>query len=193
MKTQSIHRRSGFTLIELLVVIAIIAVLASAGFGVGMKVQNTARKQVAESAARNVVHAVNSFYADYSAMPVPTGTASTQGGTTFGTESGDGLKILDILLGLEDEINTKKVKYLDVPEAKSKKKGGLVFNKSGKEVSGMFDPWGNPFFIVLDTDYAERLEFKPSKKQETLNGRRCAVYSAGQDKKIGTADDVKTW
>jgi prepilin-type N-terminal cleavage/methylation domain-containing protein len=192
MKTQSIHRRSGFTLIELLVVIAIIAVLASAGFGVGMKVQNTARKQVAESAARNVVHAVNSFYADYSAMPVPTGTASTQGGTTFGTGSGDGLKILDILLGQEDEINTRKVKYLDVPEAKGKK-AGIVFSRSGKEVTGLYDPWGNPYSIVLDTDYAERLEFKPGKATVTLNGRRCAVYSAGQDKKLGTADDVKTW
>lgn len=191
MKTRSIYRRGGFTLIELLVVIAIIAVLASAGFGVGMKVQNTARKTVAESAARNIVHAVNSFYADYSAMPVPTGTASTQGGTTFDTGSGDGLKILSILLGQEDEINTRKVKYLDVPEAKGKK-AGIVFNRSGK-VDGLYDPWGNPFSIVLDTDYAERLEFKPSKSQVTLNGRRCAVFSAGQDKKLGTADDVKTW
>ncbi|RYD31681.1 MAG: type II secretion system protein [Verrucomicrobiaceae bacterium] len=192
MKTRSIHRRSGFTLIELLVVIAIIAVLASAGFGVGMKVQNTARKTVAESAARNIVHAVNSFYADYSAMPVPTGTASTQGGTKFETESGDGLKVLQILLGMEEEINTRKVKYLDVPEAKGKK-AGIVLSKSGKEVSGLFDPWGNPFSIILDTDYAERLEFKPSKSLVTLNGRRCAVFSAGQDKKLGTADDVKTW
>jgi prepilin-type N-terminal cleavage/methylation domain-containing protein len=192
MKTQSIRRRSGFTLIELLVVISIIAVLASAGFGVGMKVQNSARKKVAESAARNVLQAVNSFYADYSAMPVPVGTASTQGGTTFGTESGDGLKILQILLGQEDDINTKKVKYLDVPEAKGKK-SGIVYSKSGNEVTGLFDPWGNSYFIVLDTDYAERLEVKLGKAPIILNGRRCAVYSAGQDKKLGTADDVKSW
>jgi len=192
MKTRSIHRRGGFTLIELLVVIAIIAVLAASGFGVGLKVQNTARKKVAEAAAQNIVTAVNSFYSDYGAMPVPQGTQSTEGGTRFVTESGDGIKVLAILTGLEEDVNTKKVKFLNVPEAKGKK-GGIVFSKSGKEATGMFDPWGNPYQIILDTDYAERLEFKPSKSPVILNGRRCAVFSAGQDKKIGTADDVKTW
>lgn len=191
MKTRPIHRHGGFTLIELLVVIAIIAVLAASGFGVGLKVQNTARKKVAESAAQNIVSAVNSFYSDYGGMPVPAGSQSTQGGTRFDTGSGDGLKVLEILTGKEDQINTRKVKYLDIPEAKGKK-SGIVYNKSG-EVTGLFDPWGNPFSIILDTDYAERLEFKPSNSPVTLNGRRCAVFSAGQDKKIGTADDVRTW
>lgn len=192
MKTQSIHRRGGFTLIELLVVISIIAVLAASGFGVGMKVQNTARKKVAESAAQNIVQAVNNFYGDYGAMPVPAGTSSTEGGTKFETESGDGLKVLNILTGFDADVNTRKVKYLTVPDAKGKK-GGIVYNKSGKEATGLYDPWGNPYTIVLDTDYAERLEFKPSKSQVVIPGRRCAVFSAGQDKKIGTADDVKTW
>lgn len=192
MKTRLIHRRGGFTLVELLVVISIIVVLASAGFGVALKVQNTARKKTAEAAAQNIVLAVNSFYSDYNTMPVPTGTQSTKGGTQFESNTGDGLKVLNILSGLEEEINTRKVKYLNIAEAKNKK-AGIVYNKTGTEVTGLFDPWGNPYYIIMDTDYVERLEFKLNNKPVTLNGRRTAVYSAGQDKKIGTPDDVKTW
>ncbi len=192
MKTPSFHRRGGFTLIELLVVIAIIAVLASAGFAVGLKVQNTARKKTGEAAAQFIVQAVNAYYSENGAMPVPPGGNSTEGGSKFDTNSPEGIKVLNILLGAEDEVNTRKVKYLTVAEAKGKK-GGIVYNKTGKDATGMFDPWGNPYTIVLDTNYEERLEVKPGKSEIQLNGRRCAVYSAGQDKKLGTADDVKTW
>lgn len=193
MKTRSIYRhRGGFTLIELLVVIAIIAVLASAGFGVGLKMQNAARKKVGESAARGIVTAVDSFYSDNSGMPIPVGTTATDGGTKFDTSTVNGLKVLNILTGFDDEINTKKINYLNIPDAKGKK-GGIIYKTNTKEVDGLFDPWGNPYIIVLDTDYAERLEFKRNNTMEQLNGRRCAVFSAGQDKKLGTADDVKSW
>lgn len=194
MKTRLIHRRGGFTLIELLVVVSIIAVLAAAGFGVGLKVQNTARKKTAEAAAQAIVQAVNSYYSDNGSMPVPQGVSSTEGGTSFTTNSADGIKILNILAGNEDQVNTRQVKYLTTTEAKGKK-GGLVYNQSGREVTGMFDPWGNPYTVVLDTNYEERLEVSlgGSRAKVPLNGRRCAVYSPGQDKKLGTGDDVKTW
>ena len=192
MKTRSFHRRGGFTLIELLVVISIIAVLAAAGFGVGLKVQNTAKKKTAEAAAQAIVGAVTSYYSENGAMPVPPGHQSVEGGSKFETNSVEGVKLLSILTGLEDEVNTRKVKYLSAKEGKAKK-DGIIYNKTGKEVTGMFDPWGNPYSIVLDTNYEERIEVKPGKTEIQLNGRRAAVYSAGQDKKSGTADDVKTW
>ncbi len=193
MKTPpSFRRNSGFTLVELLVVIAIIAVLASAGFAAGTAAMNKAKKVTGTAAAQSVVSAVNNFYTENSAMPVPAGNASTEGGTKYETTSVEGVKILNILTGQEDEINTRKVRYLEVKEAKGKK-GGIVYSPSGKEVTGLYDPWGNPFFMVLDTNYEERLKVKPGKKEETLPGRRCAVYSAGQDKKLGTTDDIKTW
>lgn len=193
MKTPPSHRRpSGFTLVELLVVIAIIAVLASAGFAAGNVAMNKAKKVTAQAAAQSIVSAVDSFYSENSALPVPSGNASAEGGSKYESNSVDGLKILNILTGLEDEVNTRKVRYLTIKEAKSKK-GGIVYNTSGKEVTGLYDPWGNPYFIVLDTNYEERLKVKPGNVETTLNGRRCAVYSFGQDKKGGTTDDVKTW
>lgn len=192
MKKARTIRRSGFTLVELLVVIAIIAVLAGIGTPVFIKAQNNAKKEAAIAFAQQVVSAVNSFYNDYSVMPVPAGAQSVEGGAKFSTDSGDGLKVVNIMAGLEDEVNTRKVKYITPKEGKAKK-NGAIYNKAATEITGLYDPFGNPYFIVLDTNYEERIKVQPGKVETTLNGRRAAVYSAGQDKKLGTPDDVKTW
>lgn len=192
MKKARSIRRSGFTLVELLVVIAIIAVLAGIGTPVFIKAQNNAKKEASIAFAQQVVSAVNSFYNDYSVMPVPQGGQAVEGGAKFSTDSGDGLKVVNILAGLEDEVNNRKVKYITPKEGKAKK-NGAIYNKAATEITGLYDPFGNPYFIVLDTNYEERIKVQPGKVETTLNGRRAAVYSAGQDKKLGTPDDVKTW
>jgi prepilin-type N-terminal cleavage/methylation domain-containing protein len=192
MKTHPIHRRGGFTLVELLVVIAIIAVLAGVGTPVYMKTLNNAKKEAATVFARQIEQSVSSFYTDQQVMPAPAGVQSVEGGTKFVTDSVEGLKVVNILAGLEEEVNTRRVKYLTPKEAKAKK-DGAVYNKNGTEIIGLFDPWGNPYTIVLDTNYEERIRVKPGKVETRLNGRRAAVYSPGQDKKYGTGDDVKTW
>lgn len=192
MKTPTHHRRGGFTLVELLVVIAIIAVLAAAGFAAGGAAMKKAKMVKAESVAQSVNSAIDNFYTENSALPIPQGSGGTDGGTKYDTSKGDGIKVLEILTGLDDEINTRRVKYLAVKEGKAKK-DGIIFSKSGKEVVGLFDPWGNPYIIVMDTSYEDRINVKPGNSQTTLNGKRSAVYTVGQDKKGGTKDDVKTW
>lgn len=193
MKTHPIHRRGGFTLVELLVVIAIIAVLAGVGTPVYLKALNNAKKEAATVFARQLEQAVNSFYTDQQVMPAPSGVQSTEGGTKFVTNSGDGVKVINILAGLEEEVNTRRVKYLTPKEANKKKTDGAVYDKGNKEIIGLFDPWGSPYTIILDTNYEEKIKVKPGKVETTLNGRRAAVYSPGQDKKYGNQDDVKTW
>lgn len=192
MKTHPIHRRGGFTLVELLVVIAIIAVLAGIGTPVFIKAQNNAKRETSVALAQQIVQAVNSFYADQSTMPVPMGAQSVDGGAKFVTNSVDGLKVVNILAGMEEEVNTRRVKYFTPKQGKAKK-DGAIYNKADSEIIGLYDPWGNPYTIVLDTNYEERIKVKPGKVETTLNGRRAAVYSPGQDKKYGTPDDVKTW
>jgi hypothetical protein len=76
-------------------------------------------------------------------------------------------------------------------------KNGLVYNTGGSTVKGLYDPWGGPYNVRLDLDYDEKLTVKPKAgTQVTLNGRRVAVWSDGQDGVDTTgksADDVKTW
>ncbi len=188
MKTPSVRRHSGFTLVELLVVIAIIVVLAAAGFGAGMMALNKAKVVTSKASASAISSAVNSFYSEYNALP--------DVGDRVRTDKGEGTKLLEILLGLEGDSgkvqNPRNNKFLNVKETK-KMSDGLKYSSSGRSVEGLWDAWGNPFVVELDTQYEERMRFNLGGKQITLNGCKVAVYSAGPDKKEGTEDDIKTW
>jgi prepilin-type N-terminal cleavage/methylation domain-containing protein len=187
MKT-STSRRSGFTLIELLVVIAIIVVLAAAGFGAGMVAMNRAKKMTSEATATALEQAINNFYIEYGSLP--------NVGNKVKTNTGEGVRLLNVLLGLEGDTtkleNTRAMKLLSAKETKERS-GGLRFNSTGRSAEGLYDAWGNPFTVELDVKYEERMRVTVGSKTAILNGRRCAIYSPGQDKKLGTADDIKTW
>ncbi len=189
MQTSSRRRSAGFTLVELLVVIAIIVVLAAAGFGAGSFAMTKARSTASGTYASAVVTAVEGYYSTYGALPSV--------GDNLRTDRGDGLKLLEVLLGVEPQggkiQNTRNVKFLEVKET-TKNAGGLRYKSgSGRKVDGLYDDFGNPFYIELDRNYEDRLRFNQGSKRVTLNGRRVAVYSAGPDKKLGTTDDIKTW
>jgi prepilin-type N-terminal cleavage/methylation domain-containing protein len=193
MKNQSRRRSSGFTLIELLVVISIIAVLAAAGFAAGNAAILRARKVTALATATAIESAVNNFYNEYGSMP-------KNGDQDATVETDNDIEFLNVLLGLEGTgsniLNTRSIRFLSVREGKGNK-NGLVYNTGGSTVKGLYDPWGGPYNVRLDLDYDEKLTVKPKAgTQVTLNGRRVAVWSDGQDGVDTTgksADDVKTW
>jgi hypothetical protein len=83
------------------------------------------------------------------------------------------------------------VKFLAVREGKDKR-NGLIYSASG-EVEGLFDAWGNPYVVILDSDNDAELHFMRGSKSIDMKNRRVAVFTAGPDKRLGTADDVKTW
>ena len=177
----------GFTLIELLVVIAIIVVLAAAGFSAGIIAMNRAKTIASVATAKALENAVNNFYTEYGSLPdVP---------YKVQTDSGEGVRLLNVLLGLEENSNkmqnTRMLKLLQAVETKTKSKG-LLYSSSGRAV-GLYDAWGSPFTVETDVNYEERLRVSLGDKTELLNGRRVAVYSPGVDKKYGTTDDVKSW
>jgi prepilin-type N-terminal cleavage/methylation domain-containing protein len=193
MKIPSSSRRHGFTLIELLVVIAIIAVLASAGFAAGNAAIQKARKTTALATATAIETAVNNFYTEYGSMPKD-GTSDTK------VETDSDVALLKVLLGMEgtgnSTLNPRTIKFLSVREGKSKK-NGLIYNTSGNDVTGLYDPWGGGFKVMLDLDYDEKITVKPKAGQsKVLNGRRVAVWSDGADGVASAgkaADDVLTW
>jgi prepilin-type N-terminal cleavage/methylation domain-containing protein len=191
MKTPAPCRpRRGFTLVELLVVIAIIAVLAAAGFSAGNAAIQKARKTTALGMATGLESAVSNFYTEYGSMP-------TEAEKDVTVDTKTDTQLLSELLGFETDLNTRGVKFLTVREGKANK-NGLIYSPDGKSVKGLFDPWGGPFYVVMDADFDERVTPTPSAGGgKQLNGRRVAVWSNGADGVKGSGgkatDDVKTW
>lgn len=194
MKIHSVRANRGFTLIELLVVISIIAILAGVGFSAGGSAIQKAKKTTCLAAATSLESAVNNFYTEYGSMP-NTGTADT----TMKTDAAAGINLLKTLLGMDTTLNPRSIKFLAAKEGKANK-NGLIYDTSGNNINGMFDPWGGAYNVMLDLDYNEKLEnVKPKgtgSTSATLNGRRVAVWSDGADGVSATGkatDDVKTW
>jgi prepilin-type N-terminal cleavage/methylation domain-containing protein len=196
MKNQSLpSSRQGFTLVELLVVIAIIIILAAAGFGVGSKAIQSARKTVAKNSCINLVVAVDAFYDEYQRLP------GVSGGEDWETETDSAF--MDILLGFEtaDPIeNEKGVRFFTGPDAKGSKRttatGGLFYTDRHAE---LFDPFrrdtGNRknghYFVLLDGDFDEELQ-DPTSNGRTLYGKRALAWSVGKDDRLGTGKDEYT-
>lgn len=184
------QKRQGFTLVELLVVITIIAVLAGLGAVGGRSVMEKAKRTAAQATATNVSSAVQRFYSDYSVLPDPTNSADDD--AEFSTTAENGKALIEILAGLEDEQNDRKLNYLSIKDAKGGR-DGIEYNSEGTSVEGLYDPWGEAFYVYMDYDYDERLEFIPnggsaaSIPEVKLNGRISAVYSLGTD----SPDDAK--
>ena len=193
MKTPSNFRpQRGFTLIELLVVIAIIAVLAGAGFAVGSAALERARKLAAQNSATAIDQAVNAFFSEYGGFPAD-GTVDGEGtavDTSIETTGEDGVAFLNALLGIDRGSNTRGISFLSAKEGKLRGQGGtdgIVYEEDSGNVRGLYDPWGNPFTVVMDTNYTGFVEVTPmnngtaieNTKTTPLHGRRVAVYSPG--------------
>lgn len=145
------------------------------------------RKPTTLVTATAIESAVNNFYTEYGAMP--------DVGSRVTTDSPEGVKLLTIMLGLENTDkpqNTRGIKFLSVKEGKDRR-NGLIYATEGNRPEGLFDKWGNPYTVELDADYNEQLHFTVASKAVDLEGRRVTAYSPGADKKLGTVDDVKNW
>lgn len=196
MKIPASRRRDGFTLVELLVVIAIIAVLAAAGFAAGTAAINKARKVTCLNQATGIELAVNSFFTDQGYMP-------KEGNTDIEVDTAKETELLTVLLGMENSsgtvLNTKGNKYLVAKEGKkqgTKGTGGLIYSANGSSVTGLYDPWGGGYHVMLDLDFDEKITPSVSGKTYPLNSKHVAVWSLGADGVKGggaAADDVKTF
>ena len=166
-------RRAAFTLIELLVVISIIAVLAGLLLPVVSKVTENARKVSAKSTETQVVAAVNSFQTDYGQYPVaPTtsGSANTSD-TQYGVD-GHNYVLFNVLRATETAsgttttatvMNTRNIVYFEGKNVKSETlpKDGFTTTTNGKstykkatfKIGDLVDPWGNCYFVRIDTNY----------------------------------------
>lgn len=188
-KNTSIRRSRGFTLIELLVVITIVAVLAAMSFAGVNAALKKAKITQGRVAASNLAQAVNRFYSEYGRLPDLEKEVRTEAGDE------GGVTLLQVLLaedGSEVE-NPRAINFLDVQEGKGKR-GGLYYGTSGStQVQGLYDPFGQPYVVKLNTEYEDVLTFQLGEKTYNLRGEQVAVYSPGPDQKLGTSDDITSF
>jgi len=196
--TPQFQRRRGaaFTLIELLIVIVIIAILAAVAFPVTGLVMDQARKAEAKHMVRNLKNAISLYELDYGKLPFAGGGG---GDMQLDTETDD---ILALLSGENiNELNSREKGFFEGKRAK----GGDGAWRSGTYGSGvslkLVDPWGSPYYIVLDADYDGIITGLPGMNGEELRAK-IAVYSKGKPKKEPPAGDedyqpknkwIKSW
>jgi len=168
----SLRSSKGFTLIEMLTVVAIIMLLASlilAALGVA---RDRARVLRARRDIAQLKSAFDAYYADYSAFPDPTqitGNSIENGYMVTGRD------VIQILRGRENHRgqNPREIPYMDFHV------NTTYFN----------DPWGKPYRVALDVDYDGDVSV-PGNNALRMS---VAAWSAGDDGRDGTDDDVRTW
>lgn len=138
-------RLRGFTLIELLVVIAIIGVLMGLLFPAVNGALDAARKAQAQNDVVQIANAIIMYETEYGRLPQSSATAPTEDTKVDALTNG----IIGVLMGLNTNswANPRKITFLEVPDAKSKKSG--INTNNGRYI----DPWGNTYRIALDYTY----------------------------------------
>lgn len=199
----------GFTLIELLVVIVIIAILASLAIPVANLVMRKADQVRTQKTMKDIVVAVNHYRTEYNRFPINPEDA-TSGDTDlepFLTD-GNSTPIINILMANTttgaDDMNPRKIKFLDLPNAKNNNQFGII-DPSGGSGDGtpvrLVDIWGLPYVVALDTNYDNRIENPDKQSNDMLTSSRAPeflsasaiVFSYGPDKQRSTKDDIVSW
>lgn len=159
----------------------LLPLLAAAGFAAGNAAITNAKRTSAFATSVAIESGVDNFLAEYGTMP---SEGSSDATLTTSTDNG----LLEVLLGLDDKLNTNSIRFLSLKEG-SGRRNGIVHSPDGRGVAGLYDPWGGGYRVRLDLDSDNKIEVSG----KTLDNRRVAVWSDGPDRKPGTKDDIKTW
>jgi prepilin-type N-terminal cleavage/methylation domain-containing protein len=209
------HRRRlhGFTLIELLVVIVIIAILVGLSVPVYNLVLEKMNKTKTKFTMQSILTAAKQYETEYNRYPIDPSLNTGAGGEdmeallTDGT--GDANSPINILMAQNGDdspnMNSKKIKYVDLPQARNGLFGIVQDGGSGaaddSSTIKLMDTWGQPYRIQFDTNYDNRIE-NPDKQNndQVISGRAtdyltttAIMYSIGKDREEFTKDDIVSW
>lgn len=147
----------GFTLVELLVVIGIIAILAS----LLLPAMNAAMRRADISRAKHdmagIASAIKAYFSEYGMWPTPD-TNGNQDHTFVGKEGATTgpIRFQSQIMTILTTNNPRKIVFLEIP------KDSLVgTDRKGQNYVAsdnfFLDPWGNPYIIVMDSDYDNQI------------------------------------
>jgi len=153
--------QAGFTLTELLVVMAIIVALAGLLFPVISIAKRKAKEAKARTEEQMIVNAIKAYLTEYGKLPVDDADQGISNDKFYSNGSpssstppaGYVTNIFNVLRAYaagsntNDVLNVKKMPFLDVP------------SKSLDENGYFLDPWGHPYFVKLDNDYNNVMEY----------------------------------
>lgn len=213
---------AAFTLVELLTVIAIIAILMGLLFPAIGVIKEQARKVQAKTDVGNIVAAVKQYYTEYGKYPV----LSAAGGAGAGDESvgdpeqgatGENNNLFNTLraipegLNADHRYNPRRVVFFEGRGAADivAPRAGFSDRSQDQAKKGVFyDPWGKPYFVVVDSDYDNIIRLDNFYSDfSTTNAPRVGVgaFAMGKDQKLGNngdkiykngsnnSDDVISW
>lgn len=199
MKRSSFAKNpKGFSLVEILVVIAIIAALAGASYPVITNALTKAKVTEAEKVAADLIVAVNAFEDKYGFLPYPSSETPGADLEVYKTDNG---KLLKVLMGKDDTLNENNLPFFEFQPAESKR-NGIDFGGGGDTPKGLYDPWGNPYIIVIDhsgdreidlSTVPELSSYKTKDGEAVFVYKNVAIATGGPDKVINDIKDVKSW
>jgi hypothetical protein len=97
-----------------------------------------------------------------------------------------------LLLGVDTAINPKKINFL--PDLKPVKRGSGPGMLIEGETPALVDPWGEEYYVLMDTDYSGTIENPNPASVQTKLCQGVLIWSAGPDKDPSTwQDNVTSW
>jgi type II secretory pathway pseudopilin PulG len=193
--------------VELLVVIVIIAILASLAVPVTNKVMENANNLRIKATMKDLQVAIGHYRTEYNRFPVDM-TGSSGGEDMEPITTNGNSDIIKTLMALSDpsddsSLNKRNIKFIDLPYAKNGQSFGII-DTSGGSGGGqvqLVDIWGQPYQILLDTNYDNRItnpdasnvDQRISAKAPQYLNASSAVHCYGADKTVNTKDDIVSW
>ena len=180
--------RAGFTLIELLIVIVIIAILASVAFPVTAMVMDAARNAEAKNEVKNIANAISMYQLEYGKLPLPPGSS---GDIELSTDNGN---LIAVLSGINvDDLNPREKTFYEAKRAKGVEQQMPTGGMYGEdEQIYLADPWGGPYYVMIDADYDNSLRGIPGMEGEDLR-KSFAAWSEGKPTSDGNVAPVRKW
>lgn len=136
-----------------------------------------------------IERAVESYHSELGHRPVPDGVSPKPGGSSLLTTQWDGLDFLNRLNGE----NPRNIRFMDLRESSHRSQGGAILDKNGRKIVALYDGWGNPYRIILDTQGDGVLVAGRGSVKDRITGKHCIIFSAGKDRELGTEDDFLSW